>query len=156
MFNLLILKFMLQAKLKNVYKDKSKNSFRAIYTVHGTATEIATYVKNTGDYIRYSDDGTTPLIWSDAPVNRNSDNLMSIGYLESENRYYVDHSQIAQAAGAVENVEKRGNSRLADATASLEAQDLRGRSTTSAIKAIESVENTDTADLTAPLTSPKK
>ena len=147
---------MLQAKLKNTYMDKTKNKFRAIYTVHGSATDIATYAKNTGDYVRYAEDGTTPLIWSDAPVNRNSDHMMAIGYWESENRFYVDHSAITQAAGAVETIEKRGSARLADAFASLEAQDLRGRSTTSALKAIESVENTDTADLTAPLTSPKK
>jgi hypothetical protein len=156
MFNLLILKFMLQAKLKNVYKDKTTNKFRAMYTVHGTASEIATYVEKQGDYIRYADDGVTPLLWSDAPMNRSKDKMHDVGYWESENRFFVDHSDIAQAAGAIENAEKRGNERLANATASLEAQDLRGRSTTSALKALESVEITDTADLTAPLTSKKK
>jgi hypothetical protein len=146
----------LQAKLKTVYKDKNKNCFRAIYTVHGTATDVATYVKNTGDYIKYAEDGTTPLIWSDAPMNRNKDHMMAIGYWESENRFFVDHSDIAQAAGAIENAEKRGNARLADATASIEAQDLRGRSTTSATAALESVETTETkADLSQPLTSKK-
>ena len=82
--------------------------------------------------------------------------MHDVGYWESENRFFVDHSDIAQAAGAIENAEKRGNERLANATASLEAQDLRGRSTTSALKALESVEITDAADLTAPLTSKKK
>jgi len=146
----------LQAKLKTVYKDKTTGVFRAMYTIHGTASDVATYVKKQGDYIRYADDGVTPLIWSDAPMNRNKDHMMAVGYWESENRFFVDHSDIAQAAGAIENAEKRGNARLANATASIEAQDLRGRSTTSATAALESVETTETkADLSQPLTSKK-
>ncbi len=146
----------LQAKLKIVYKDKTTGVFRAMYTIHGTASDVATYVKKQGDYIRYADDGVTPHLWSDAPADRTKDKMHNVGYWESENRFFVDHSEIAQAAGAVENVLKRGNSLLANAFASLEAADLRGRSTTSATAALESVETTETkADLSQPLTSKK-
>lgn len=153
---------MLQAKLKTVYKQKSKDpkqepTFRAIYTIHGSSTDVATFVKNQGDYNRFDEDGITPLLWADAPENRTIGHTKDLNYWPDKNRYVVDFSDITMASGAIATVQKRGSSLLANAFASLEAADLRGRSTTSATEALESVETTETkADLSQPLLTSKK
>lgn len=121
---------------------------RAIYTVSGPAAELEAYKAAQGSYLR--EDNGQPLIFADAPIDRRKSH--TVIFSAELNRYFVDFSEVAAAAGAIATAEKRGGNRLADRIADLEAQELRGTSMASS-SAISTVTGaTEVASVEADLT----
>jgi hypothetical protein len=119
---------MLTAKFINAYTSKT-GSKRARYRVSGSTTELDAYKAAQGQYLTYDDDGVTPIIFADCPLDESA--TYKVKFWEAQNRYLVDFSAITSAAGAIETAEKRGNSRLADQIASRQADKLMGSTITS-------------------------
>jgi hypothetical protein len=118
---------MLTAKFLNAYTSKA-GAKRARYTVSGSSTELEAYKTAQSTYLQYADDGTTPIIFGDVAMNLTKS--YKIGHIAASNRYFVDFNEITAAAGSIENAEKRGNARLADAVATQLATELRGNTVT--------------------------
>lgn len=117
---------MLTAKFRNAYSPKAGGNKRAWYVVSGSSAELEAYKTAQGSYLAFDEDGVTPLINSDCPLDEEATYKIKFRY----ERYYVDFSNITAAAGAIENAEKRGNDRLANETAKLQAQRLMGTTVT--------------------------
>jgi len=145
---------MLYAKFKNAYTCKKTGMKKASYTVSGPQVELDAYKLAQGSYLREDKESSQPLIFADVAINR----AKSYPIATYEGRPYVDFQEIAAAAGSIENAEKRGNARLADAIASQEASALRGNAVPSALASAisEAVETAAEADLSEPITSAKK
>jgi len=145
---------MLYAKFKNAYTCKKTGMKRASYTVSGPQVELDAYKLAQGSYLREDKESSQPLIFADVAINR----AKSYPIATYEGRPYVDFQEIAAAAGSIENAEKRGNARLADAIATQEASALRGNAVPSALASAisEAVETAAEADLSEPITSAKK
>ena len=119
---------MLQAKFIKTYPSKS-GKIKAVYAVTGSPAELDAYKKHQGSYIRFADDGTTPLIFGDTTLNQ--DALQKISYTEGIG-YYVDFNDVLTAAGAAETAQRKGNALLADKVADLQARRLMGSGISSA------------------------
>ena len=119
---------MLTAKFSHAYTSKDTGNKRAWYFVSGSSAELEAYKAAQGSYLAFGDDGVTPLINSDCPLDEEA--TYKIKTLASNGRYYVDFSMITAAAGAIENAEKRGNARLADQIAIKQADRLMGTTIT--------------------------
>jgi hypothetical protein len=120
---------MLTAKFSHVYTSKTTGNKRAWYFVSGSSTELEAYKAAQGSYLAFGDDGVTPLINADCPINE--DATYKIKTLPNGGRYYVDFSMILAAAGAIETAEKRGNALLTGEIAKMQAQKLMGTTITS-------------------------
>lgn len=118
---------MLTAKFLNAYSPKAGGNKRARYTVSGSSAELEAYKAAQGSYLAFDVDGVTPIIYGDCPMDESI--TYKINILPS-GRYIVDFSMITAAAGAIENAEKRGNDRLANEVARLQAQRLTGTTVT--------------------------
>jgi len=145
---------MLYAKFKNPYTCKKTGMKKASYTVSGPQVELDAYKLAQGSYLREDAASSQPLIFADVAINR----AKSYPISTYEGRFYVDFQEITAAAGSIENAEKRGNARLADAIASQVASSLRGNAVPSALASAisEAVETAAEADLSEPITSVKK
>jgi hypothetical protein len=142
---------MLTAKFVNAYTSKT-GAKRARYRVSGSATELEAYKAVQGQYLTYDDDGVTPIIFADCPLDESA--TYKVKLWEAQNRYLVDFSAITSAAGAIETAEKRGNSRLADQIASRQADRLMGSTiTSSASSALQAAvaEQPEPANLEQPI-----
>ena len=120
---------MLTAKFLNAYTNKDTGVKRARYAVSGSSAELEAFKTAQGSYLRFADDGVTPVIFGDVAMNLTKS--YKIGHIAASNRYFVDFNEITAAAGSIENAEKRGNARLADAIATQLATELRGNTITS-------------------------
>jgi hypothetical protein len=118
---------MLTAKFRNAYSPKAGGIKRAWYVVSGSSAELEAYKTAQGSYLAFDEDGVTPLINSDCPMDESI--TYKINILPS-GRYYVDFSMITAAAGAIENAEKRGNALLAGEVAKQAASRLMGTTVT--------------------------
>ena len=145
---------MLYAKFKNAYTCKKTGMKKAAYTVSGPQVELDAYKAAQGSYFREDKESSQALIFADVAINRAKNHPIDI----YEGSYYVDFSDVTAAAGSIENAEKRGNARLADAIASQEASTLRGNAVPSALASAiaTAVETAAEADLSEPITSAKK
>ena len=145
---------MLYAKFKNAYTCKATGMKKASYTVSGPQVELDAYKAAQGSYLREDAASSQPLIFADVAINR----AKSYPISTYEGRFYVDFQEITAAAGSIENAEKRGNARLADAIATQEASTLRGNAVPSALASAiaTAVETAAEADLSEPITSAKK
>jgi hypothetical protein len=145
---------MLYAKFKNAYTCKSTGMKRASYLVSGPQVELDAYKAAQGSYLREDAASSQPLIFADVAINL----AKSYPISTYEGRFYVDFQEVTAAAGSIENAEKRGNARLADAIASQVASSLRGNAVPSALASAisEAVETAAEADLSEPITSVKK
>ena len=117
---------MLTAKFRNAYSPKSGGIKRAWYVVSGSSAELEAYKTAQGSYLAFYEDGVTPLINSDCPLDEEATYKIKFRY----ERYYVDFSMITAAAGAIENAEKRGNALLAGEVAKQAASRLMGTTVT--------------------------
>jgi hypothetical protein len=120
---------MLQAKFLNSYRSKASKEIRARYTVTGSPAELDAYKKHQGANLRFSDDGTTPLIFAVCPLDQGR--LYNISFVKDIG-YFVDFNEITAAAGSIETAEKKGSARLADKVAELQARQLMGSGISSA------------------------
>lgn len=120
---------MLQAKFLNSYRSKATGKIRARFTVTGSPAELESYKKAQGTYLRFADDGTTPLIHAVCPLDQGR--LYNISYAENIG-YFVDFNEITAAAGSIETAEQKGSARLADKVAELQARQLMGSGISSA------------------------
>ena len=156
---------MLYAKFKNAYTCKKTGMKKASYTVSGPQVELDAYKAAQGSYLREDAASSQPLIFADVAINR----AKSYPISTYEDRFYVDFQEVTAAAGSIENAEKRGNARLADAIASQEASALRGNAVPSALAsaiatAVETAAEADesesaetaAADLTEPIITSAK
>jgi len=148
---------MLTAKFRNAYSPKAGGNKRAWYVVSGSSAELEAYKAAQGSYLAFDEDGVTPLINSDCPLDEEATYKIKFRY----ERYYVDFSNITAAAGAIENAEKRGNDRLANETAKLQAQRLMGTTVTpsasSALQAaVTATAEAEPAALDQPIATSKK
>ena len=154
---------MLSANFLNSYPSKAGKTM-ARYAVSGSPSEILTYEKSQGDYLRHEDG--KPIIFGDVCPDADLGPLSKtykINLLPS-GRYIVDLSSIYTASGASEAVDKRSNSNsFKTAFANIKAQSLAGvslaASSSSALQAAvaEVAPEPAAADLTEPIiTSAKK
>ena len=120
---------MLTAKFINSYQKQETGKIIARYRVSGSAEELESYKASKGTYLRFDDDGVTPIINGDCPLNEDATyKLRSWG---NPVQYAVDFSAITTAAGAINTAEKRGNDRLASEVAKMQASKLMGSTITS-------------------------
>ena len=117
---------MLTAKFRNAYSPKSGGIKRAWYVVSGSSAELEAYKAAQGSYLAFDEDGVTPLINSDCPLDEEATYKIKFRY----ERYYVEFSNVTAAAGAIENAEKRGNALLAGEVAKQAASRLMGTTVT--------------------------
>jgi hypothetical protein len=120
--NLLNFKIMLQAKFVKTYPSKS-GKIKAVYTVTGSPAELDKYKTYQGSYLRFAEDGTTPLIFGDTTLNQ--DALQKITYTEGIG-YFVDFNDVLTAAGATETAQRKGNALIAAEVAKQQVQRLMG------------------------------
>jgi len=117
---------MLTAKFRNAFTSSTTGNKRAWYKVSGSSTELEAYKAAQGSYLAFDEDGVTPLISSDCPLDEEATYKIKV----YKDRYYVDFSMITIAAGAIESAERRGNARLADQIAIKQADKLMGTTIT--------------------------
>ena len=120
---------MLQAKFLNSYRSKASGKIRARFTVTGSPAELDAYKKHQGANLRFSDDGTTPLINGVCPLDKSR--LYNISFVKDIG-YFVDFNEITAAAGSIETAESKGSAKLADKVAELQARQLMGSGISSA------------------------
>ena len=118
---------MLTAKFINSYQSKT-GKITARYRVSGSAEELESYKASKGTWLRFDDDGVTPIIFGDCPLDEAA--TYKIKSWGSPVQYSVDFSAITTAAGAINTAEKRGNDRLANEVAKQQASRLMGTTVT--------------------------
>ena len=119
---------MLTCKFNNAYTAKESGKIVARYRVSGSAEELEAYKASKGSWLRFDDDGVTPIIFGDCPLDESA--TYKIKSWGNPVQYSVDFSAITTAAGAINTAEKRGNDRLANEVAKQAASKLMGTTVT--------------------------